>query len=88
MVLSKGRIPSTKQYYGAIWIVFYGFSEAFCPLPKMVLKLLEALKRYLSIVKDLFLGLSVKSAGEHLLQHLFTLNQQELAEFKVRQKIG
>lgn len=41
-VLSKGRIPRTKQYYGAtafIWIVFYGFSEVFCPLPNTVLKL-------------------------------------------------
>lgn len=73
VVLSKGRIPGTKQYYGAIWIVFYGFSEAFCPLPKMALKLLEALKRYLRIVIDLLLGfkLSVRSAGEHLLQCLF-----------------
>jgi len=73
VVLSKGRIPGTKQYYGAIWIVFYGFSEAFCPLPKTALKLLEALKRYLKIVIDLLLGfkLSVRSAGEHLLQRLF-----------------
>lgn len=73
VVLSKGRIPGTKQYYGAIWIVFYGFSEAFCPLPKTALKLLEALKRYFKIVIDLLLGfkLSVRSAGEHLLQRLF-----------------
>lgn len=86
MVLSKGRIPSTKQYYGAIWIVFYGFSEAFCPLPKTALKLLEALERYLRIVIDLGFKLSVRSAGEHLLQRLFTLNEQECTELKGKKK--
>lgn len=88
VVLSVGRIPSIKQYYGAIWIVFYGFSEAFCPLPKLVLKLLEALKWYLSVVIDLFLGLrlSVRRVGEHLLRDIFkpqtSGNQQSSKEDK------
>lgn len=90
VVLSKGRIPRTKQYYGAIWFVFYGFSEAFCPLPKTVIKaVLEALKRYLSVVTDLFLGLRmrVRRAGEQMLPHiLFTPNQQFSAELRGRQK--
>lgn len=40
VVLSKGRISSTKQYCSGIWIVFYGSSEAFCPLLKAVLETL------------------------------------------------
>lgn len=69
VVLSKGRIPRTKLYSGAIWIVFYGFSEAFCPLPQTVKAVLEALKRYFSIVIDHFLGLElrVRGTGEHML---------------------
>lgn len=53
-----------------------------------MLKPLEALKRYLSIVINFFLGLklSVRSAGEHLLQSIFlrqtSRNQQSSKEDK------
>lgn len=88
VILSKGKIPRTKQYYGAIWIVFYGFSEAFCPLPKTVKAVLEALKRYFSIVIDHFLGLKMimRGTGEHMLQHILltqtSRNQQSSKEDK------
>lgn len=86
VVLSKGRIPSTKQYCSAIWFVFYGSSEAFCPLLKAVL---ETLIRYLSNVCRSFSWL--KEEGEECwrttLQHiLLTLNQQKSTELKGRQK--
>lgn len=69
MVLSKGRIPRTKQYSGAMWMVFYGFSEAFCPLPKTIKAGIEALKSYFNVVIDHFLGLEmrVRGTGEHML---------------------
>lgn len=50
----KGRIPRTKQYYGAIWVVFYGFSEALSLAQNCINAVLEALKRYLSIVYGCF----------------------------------
>lgn len=46
----KGRIPRTKQYDGAMWIVFYGFSEALSLVQNYVKAVLEALQRYLSTV--------------------------------------
>jgi hypothetical protein len=39
VVLYKSRIPRMKQYCGTIWIVFYGYYEALCPLPKAGLRL-------------------------------------------------
>lgn len=51
---SKGRIPRTKQYYGTIWVVFCGFSEALSLAQNCVNAVLEALKRYLSIVYRCF----------------------------------
>lgn len=75
VVLSKGRIPRTKQYYGAIWIVFYGFSEAFCPLPKTVKAVLEALKRYFGIVIDHFLGWWEQEVPENICSNMSCLPQ-------------
>lgn len=89
VVLSKGRIPRTKQYSGAIGIVFFGFFEAFCPLPQTVKAVLEALKRYFNVILDHFLGLEMRARGpgEHRLWHiLLNPNQQQSAELKRRQK--
>lgn len=38
VVLSKGRIPGAKRFYGAMWIVFYGFSEVFLSLTQNSVK--------------------------------------------------
>lgn len=73
-----------------MWMVFYDFSEAFCPLPKTVKAGLEALKSCFSVVMDYFLGLEMRGRGTggHVLQHiLLTPNQQESAELKRRPKI-
>lgn len=52
-----------------MWMVFYGFSEAFCPLPKTIKAGIEALKSYFNVVIDHFLGLEmrVRGTGEHML---------------------
>lgn len=84
----RAEFPVQSDFMVPCGLRFMVSLRFFCPLPKTVLKPLEALKRYLSIVINLFLGLklSVRSAGEHLLQPIFlrqtSRNQQSSKEDK------
>lgn len=84
MVLTKGRIPRTKQYYGAIWIVLWFLCGFVSLVQSCVEAVLGALQRYLSIVIGLFPGFKrrVRSQLRGMCSSVLTSNQQELAELR------